>query len=69
MNLTPHQSLMLEAACDEVLTAGRLYRQRAEQPLATPHSKAEALARYTAATDYLGKLTRKLMEASNEPSA
>jgi len=63
MNLTPNQSLMLEAACEEVMAAGQLYRQRANQPLATDASKAAALGRYEAATDYLSKLINRLKEA------
>jgi len=60
MTLTPHQSLMLEAACDEVLSAGRLCRQRRDQPLCTEDAKQSALDRYTAATDYLAKLLRRI---------
>lgn len=66
MTLTPHQSLMLEAACDEVMAAGRLHRQRADQPLCTPEAKAEALTRYTLAVEYLGKLLRRLEKTHGE---
>lgn len=58
--LTPNQSLMLEAACDEVIAAGRLHRQRRDQPLATEDAKADAAIRYELAVEYLGKLLRKL---------
>ena len=63
MTLTPNQSLMLEAACQEVLSAGQLDRQRRDQPLATEGSRIDAAIRYELAVEYLGKLLRKLEAA------
>jgi len=69
MTLTPHQSLMLEAACEEVLSAGRLYRQRRDQPLATEGAKGAALDHYQNSVDYLVKLTKRLKEAHVDDQA
>lgn len=60
---SPHHTLMLTAACDEVVAATQAYHFLHEAG-ASYHVLRDAEARQAAAVHYINVLTRKMAEAS-----